>query len=276
MTFSPTSPNLIAHPTSMHFRRKGVGPVGPPAHHTRYQQDARPPPAQQQAPQWYNNIYKEPPLPPLFTPLSLSIFTSPPSSLFQIVLGTFPGVGGLKGKQLTTKKAWGALFQVFINSLWDRGLEWQQMTPDGDCFFHCLSNCLCVVGTVNAYICRQLVMNEIENNRDAYLPFIEDDVSFDEYVKKMRKPSSYAGEMEALAVTNMLPMGIQILVDPNDPAHRKSNFAEPQSGGFQMVLVYHGAHYDLATVRVRSLLYSSYNMQLSSIVYSIYIVYIYI
>ena len=122
-------------------------------------------------------------------------------STMQLLLNSFAGAADWKGNKLKAKKAWLVAFQEFINTLYfDRRLLFQQVPPDGDCFFHCLARFLGVdcgaFGPFVPFVCRQLLMDHIKKHRAEYEPFIEDDEDFDEYVMKMRKRSSYAGNLE--------------------------------------------------------------------------------
>ena len=165
-------------------------------------------------------------------------------------------------------------FQEFINKLHaEEGLRLEQQLTDGACYFHCVSAFF--DGILDAFVFRQLVMDFIEKHRQEYQPFIENDADgheqdFDAYVTHMRKRSTYAGQMEAVAVSRMFSMGISVRVDPADPGKRVGLTLDPEND-LQMVLVYYGNHYDLATVLVTILiLYSSLpNYHLYTSIYTV-------
>jgi hypothetical protein len=74
----------------------------------------------------------------------------------------------------------------FNHALADSGLVLREMQGDGNCFFRAISDQL--EGTQHNHATyRDQVCNHMEEMRDFYLPFIEDeDESFDEYLSRMR------------------------------------------------------------------------------------------
>ncbi|XP_058227730.1 OVARIAN TUMOR DOMAIN-containing deubiquitinating enzyme 7 isoform X2 [Rhododendron vialii] len=116
------------------------------------------------------------------------------------------------------------------------GLKIFQVTADGNCFFRAFAD--------------QVEGNEEEhqryrsmvNNREMFEPFIEDDVSFDEYCQSMEKDGTWAGNMELQAASLVTRTNICIHRNKS-PRWYIRNFDSHEA---QMVhLSYHdGEHYN--------------------------------
>lgn len=79
----------------------------------------------------------------------------------------------------------------FNSALANSGLALREMQGDGNCFFRAVSDQL--DGTQhNHAVYRSRVCNHMEEMREFYAPFIEDeDESFDEYMTRMRSDSEW-------------------------------------------------------------------------------------
>lgn len=126
------------------------------------------------------------------------------------------------------------------------GLKIIQVTADGNCFFRALADQL--EGNEDEHgKYRSMVVQYIVNNRETFEPFIEDDVSFDEYCRNMGKDYTWAGHMELQAASLVTRSNICIHRNMS-PRWYIKNFDKP---GARMVhLSYHdGEHYN--SVRIK-------------------------
>ncbi len=91
---------------------------------------------------------------------------------------------------------------------------------------------------------RQRVMDYMEANREAFEPFIEDDVPFDKYVSDMRKDAEWGGHLELQLVS--LCFSVNIIVHQlGSPPWEIRNF--PLSAPVIHLSYHDGEHY--ASVR---------------------------
>ncbi|KAI3452000.1 hypothetical protein Pfo_008665 [Paulownia fortunei] len=80
------------------------------------------------------------------------------------------------------------------------GLKIIQVTADGNCFFRALADQL--EGDEDEHEkYRSMVVRFIENNREMFEPFVEDEVPFDEYCRSMGEDGTWAGHMELQAAS---------------------------------------------------------------------------
>lgn len=74
------------------------------------------------------------------------------------------------------------------------------VTADGNCFFRAVAEQL--EGDEEQHSkYRKMVVDYLEEHREDFEPFVEDDVSFDDYLKTMREESTWAGHMEIQATS---------------------------------------------------------------------------
>ncbi|KAG1657729.1 hypothetical protein FOA52_011991 [Chlamydomonas sp. UWO 241] len=89
------------------------------------------------------------------------------------------------------------------------GLRVKQVTGDGNCFFRSLGDQM--EGSESGHaLLRARVMDHIQENKDDYAPFVEDDEPFEKYVKRMRKDGCWAGHMELIAASKVLGVSIYV------------------------------------------------------------------
>ncbi|XP_073274317.1 OVARIAN TUMOR DOMAIN-containing deubiquitinating enzyme 7-like isoform X2 [Primulina huaijiensis] len=80
------------------------------------------------------------------------------------------------------------------------GLKIVQVTPDGNCFFRALADQL--EGNEDKHEkYRNMVVRFIKNNREMFEPFVEDEVSFDEYRRSMGQEGNWSGHVELQAAS---------------------------------------------------------------------------
>ncbi|XP_024402364.1 OVARIAN TUMOR DOMAIN-containing deubiquitinating enzyme 7 isoform X1 [Physcomitrium patens] len=74
------------------------------------------------------------------------------------------------------------------------------VTADGNCFFRAVAEQLEGDEEQHARY-RQMVVNYLQEHREEFEPFVEDEVPFDEYLKTMREETTWAGHMEIQATS---------------------------------------------------------------------------
>ncbi|KZV39741.1 OTU domain-containing protein 3-like [Dorcoceras hygrometricum] len=137
------------------------------------------------------------------------------------------------GKQADTSG-----FRAQLDAL---GLKIIQITADGNCFFRALADQL--EGNEDEHEkYRSMVTRFIENNREKFEPFVEDEVPFDEYCRSIQEDGTWAGNMELQAAS--LVTHINICIHRHmSPRWYIQNFDMPAA---RMIhLSYHdGEHYN--------------------------------
>ena len=82
----------------------------------------------------------------------------------------------------------------------DSGLKLREMKGDGNCFFRSISDQLDNTQHNHAAY-RTLVCDHMEELRDFFQPFVEDeDETFEEYIRRMRSDCEWAGQPELTAM----------------------------------------------------------------------------
>ncbi|CAK9269407.1 unnamed protein product [Sphagnum jensenii] len=80
------------------------------------------------------------------------------------------------------------------------GLKIHPVTADGNCFYRAVADQL--EGNEEAHgKYRHLAVDYIQDHREEFEPFVEDEVPFDEYCKTMRDDGTWAGHMELQATS---------------------------------------------------------------------------
>ncbi|KAG0569919.1 hypothetical protein KC19_6G125000 [Ceratodon purpureus] len=75
-----------------------------------------------------------------------------------------------------------------------------QVTADGNCFFRAVSEQL--EGDEEEHSkYRKMVVDYLQEHREDFEPFVEDEVPFDDYLKNMREETTWAGHMEIQATS---------------------------------------------------------------------------
>lgn len=89
------------------------------------------------------------------------------------------------------------------------GLTIVHITADGNCLFRAVADQL--EGNEEEHPkYRKMVVDYIEEHREEYEPFLEDEVPFDDYCKNMRETSTWAGHMELQVISSVTHTNICI------------------------------------------------------------------
>jgi OTU domain-containing protein 3 len=104
------------------------------------------------------------------------------------------------------------------------GLKAVQMTGDGNCFFRAIADQLEGDEEQHAEY-RKKVVDYLEEHREDFEPFLEEDVTFEEYCSTMRQDGTWAGHMELQATS---------LVTESDICIHRLDFPRWQIMNFQI------------------------------------------
>eukprot|EP00898_Chlorokybus_atmophyticus_P004691 jgi/Chlat1/5222/Chrsp33S05185 len=121
------------------------------------------------------------------------------------------------------------------------GLQIREVTPDGNCFFRAVADQL-EGGCADHTKYRMRIVQYMEDHREDFEPFVEDDVLFETYCKTMRKHAEWAGNMELQAASQAYNTNI-VIHQLNLPRWKIQNFDSPDARTIH--LSYHdGEHYN--------------------------------
>ena len=110
----------------------------------------------------------------------------------------------------------------FREELIQYGLRILEMGADGNCLFRSISDQL-EGNQANYRKYRQDAMEYMLQNKDDFAPFIEDDLTFDEYVEEMEKDGEWGGNLELQALS--MRHGFNVIVHQLDaPVFAIANF----------------------------------------------------
>lgn len=91
-------------------------------------------------------------------------------------------------------------------------VQLREVASDGNCFFHALGDQL--NGGADHMATRATVMGYIEENRDMFQWFIEDDEPWGDYVHRMRQNKEWAGQLEVYAAACVY--GVTLMIHQAD------------------------------------------------------------
>lgn len=89
------------------------------------------------------------------------------------------------------------------------GLEIKHMEGDGNCMFRSLSDQLKDDASKH-FLFREKIMSYIEENRDHFSLFMEDDEPFDDYIARMKTSGEWGGHQELYAASQCLDASIVV------------------------------------------------------------------
>jgi len=123
-----------------------------------------------------------------------------------------------------------------------RGLALHQVPSDGDCMFAGLVHQLSLAGEASTVSeLRQQTSAEMRANTDQYLPFLSlSPPQFEVYCNKMASTSEWGGQVELLALTNVLRRPIEVLQAEGAPMTVGEHFSASK-----LILTYHRHAYGL-------------------------------
>jgi OTU domain-containing protein 3 len=104
---------------------------------------------------------------------------------------------------------WNRDWKKFLEQLAPLGLTIKDVAGDGNCLFRSIADQL--EGDPNRYAeYRAAICNFIEQHREDYEPFIEDDQTFDKYLANMRRNTTWGGNIEIQAASLVYNINICI------------------------------------------------------------------
>jgi len=138
---------------------------------------------------------------------------------------------------------WNKDFAKFQQQLGAGGLTIKDVAGDGNCLFRAIADQLVDDPSRHAEF-RKRIMDFVEAQREAFEPFVEDDIPFEVYVSDMRKMSSWGGHIEIQAFSLQYQCNV-IIHQLDQPRWEVNNHDLPKK---TIHLSYHdGDHY--ASVR---------------------------
>lgn len=88
---------------------------------------------------------------------------------------------------------------------------------------------------------REICVDYMINNKEDFVPFLDDSISIDEYIEKMSKDGEWGGNLEIHALSMALKVNFCIYI-PDKPCSVVKNWENPKQNIF---LIYHnGKHYN--------------------------------
>lgn len=155
----------------------------------------------------------------------------------------------------------------FAASLAAVGLEVKYMEGDGNCMFRSLSDQLKDDASKH-FLFREKIMSYIEDNREHFSLFMEDDEPFDDYLARMKTSGEWGGHQELYAASQCLDASIvvhqqeedrprYVLICPNTDRfinisyHGECHYnsVRPITSGSQTATVMHFQHQDGKSLR---------------------------
>ena len=116
----------------------------------------------------------------------------------------------------------------------------REVGGDGNCLFRSVAEQ--IEGNENNYKeYREKCINYMEEHKDVFAPFIEDDVPLDKYIEKMSQNGEWGGNLEIYALSMALEANFYIYIHEH-PMYVVKNFEKPKKN---VMLTYHdGKHYN--------------------------------
>ena len=89
------------------------------------------------------------------------------------------------------------------------GIKIRPIVMDGNCFFRAIADQL--VGDEEHHLLyRKRAVDHMSKNEQLYKFFVEDDEPFADYVKRMRQPGQWAGQLEIKAVCELQRVNLMV------------------------------------------------------------------
>ena len=131
-------------------------------------------------------------------------------------------------------------FMIESEKLENIGYEIVVVRGDGNCLFRSVSEQL--EGNEEYYKkYREICVDYMINNKEVFIPFLEDSTSIDEYIEKIAKDGEWGGNLEIYALSMALEVNFCIYI-PDKPCSVVKNWENPKQNIF---LIYHdGKHYN--------------------------------
>lgn len=117
-------------------------------------------------------------------------------------------------------------FELYLLRM--HGLQIHLMRGDGNCLFRSLAHQLQRDPDTHHVAVRQRVVRYMEQKKDFYSLFLEDDVDWDEYIDGMRCPGTWGGYQELCAAAQVFNLAIHVF-QWNEPKYVIQPFEEEGS-----------------------------------------------
>ena len=130
--------------------------------------------------------------------------------------------------------------EEFIKDLEKLGYFIREVGGDGNCLFRSVSDQ--IDNNQNNYkLYREMCINYMKENKDEFIPFIEDDEPYDKYISRMEEDGEWGGNLEIYALSKVLNANFYIYIHKH-PMYIVNNFEKPKKN---ILLTYHeGKHYN--------------------------------
>ena len=131
-------------------------------------------------------------------------------------------------------------FMIESEKLENIGYDIIVVRGDGNCLFRSVAQQL--EGNEEYYQkYREICVDYMINNKEVFIPFLEDSTSIDEYIEKISKDGEWGGNLEIYALSMALEVNFCIYI-PDKPCSVVKNWENPKKNIF---LIYHnGKHYN--------------------------------
>ena len=130
--------------------------------------------------------------------------------------------------------------EKFVEELKKIGFYIKEVKGDGNCLFRSVSEQL--EGNENNYeIYRQKCVEYMKDNKDAFIPFLEEEEPIDNYIEKISKDGEWGGNLEIYALSMALKVNFYIYMH-EQPIYIVKTADEPTKN---IMMTYHnGKHYN--------------------------------
>jgi hypothetical protein len=146
----------------------------------------------------------------------------------------FQGLENEKNNEVDEK------FMIESEKLENIGYDIVVVRGDGNCLFRSVAEQL-EGNEENYQKFREICVDYMINNKEVFIPFLDDSISIDEYIEKISKDGEWGGNLEIYALSMALEANFCIYI-PDKPCSVVKNWENPKQNIF---LIYHdGKHYN--------------------------------
>ena len=128
----------------------------------------------------------------------------------------------------------------FKQELQKIGYYIREVRGDGNCLFRSVAEQI-EEDQNNFEKYRKITTDYMEEHKEEFQPFIEDDQTIDDYIKSMKEDKEWGGNLEIYALSKALHANFYVYIH-NHPMYVVKNFTDPKKN---IMLTYHdGKHYN--------------------------------
>ena len=130
--------------------------------------------------------------------------------------------------------------EKFRQELKALGFEIREIKGDGNCLFRCVSDQM--ENDENNYqVYREKCVEYMKNNKEEFLPFLDEDEKFEDYIETMSKNGEWGGNLEIYALSKALIVNFYIYIHEQEPY----TIINWENCDKNILLTYHnGKHYN--------------------------------